>query len=364
MMDRNPTPETVSGFASLFQGGSMAQSLTGGGFYPMENPDGSFYTATGEAYLRAVEGHLKREGESIGVYPLMAVHDPEGALQGFTVWWGCVDWDDGPEESLVHARNVHEALAQIGITGWVERSRSKGFHLWVFFTEPLAARIVRDGLMGVCNVVGAPTKEVNPKQTSLVGKKIGNGMRLPYPALRTPGQHEMLNPKAIYSQIPLADAFVAEALQTRITGEQWAAAHALYKKNEPEPVRRASYSYTGSRLTGVAEAIRRNGPRTTSDKPHGDRSGTLFSLACHMIRQGYGDGDIAKELREADTDWGGKYAKRPDGGALLDTLLNSAHKKAWSNSEKFLRENQPSPKSESPTTPQQKGAGLHTERDA
>ena len=342
----------------------MAQSLTGGGFYPMENPDGSFYTATGEAYLRAVEGHLKREGESIGVYPLMAVHDPEGALQGFTVWWGCVDWDDGPEESLVHARNVHEALAQIGITGWVERSRSKGFHLWVFFTEPLAARIVRDGLMGVCNVVGAPTKEVNPKQTSLVGKKIGNGMRLPYPALRTPGQHEMLNPKALYSQIPLADSFVASALETRITAEQWAAAHVLYKKNEPEPVRRASYSYTGSRLTGVAEAIRRNGPRTTSDKPHGDRSGTLFSLACHMIRQGYGDGDIAKELREADTDWGGKYAKRPDGGALLDTLLNSAHKKAWSNSEKFLRENQPSPKSESPTTPQQKGAGLHTERDA
>ena len=114
----------------------------------------------------------------------------------------------------------------------------------------------------------------------------------------------------------------------------------------------------------MAAAIRRNGPRVTADKPHGDRSGTLFSLACHMIRQGYGDGDIAKELREADTDWGGKYANRPDGGALLDTLLNSAHKKAWSNSEKFLRENQPSPKSESPTTPQQKGAGLHTERDA
>ena len=138
----------------------------------------------------------------------------------------------------------------------------------------------------------------------------------------------------------------------------------LYKGNEPAPVRRASYSYTGSRLTGVAEAIRRNGPRITSDKPHGDRSGTLFSLACHMIRQGYRDGDIAKELREADDDWGGKYAKRPDGGALLDNLLNSAHKKAWSDSEKFLRKNQSAPQSESTPPAQQEGAGLHTERDA
>tara|TARA_R110000787_G_scaffold62483_2_gene141283 strand:- start:870 stop:1880 length:1011 start_codon:yes stop_codon:yes gene_type:complete len=335
-MDRTPTPDTVTGFASLFQGGSMAQSLTDGGFFPMENPDGTFYPATGDAYQNAVEGHLKREGESIGVYPLMAVHDPEGVLQGFTVWWGCVDWDEGREESLVHARNTHEVLAQIGITGWVERSRSKGFHLWVFFTEPLPARIVRDGLMGVCNVVGAPTKEVNPKQTSLVGKKIGNGMRLPYPALREPGQHEMLNPKALYSQIPLADSFVASALETRVTAHQWEAAHALYKKNEPEPVRRASYSYTGSRLTGLAAAIRRNGPRVTADKPHGDRSGTLFSLACNMIRQGYGDGDISKELRDADNDWGGKYAKRPDGGNLLDILLTAAHKEAWSGNEKFL----------------------------
>ena len=269
-MDRTPTPDTVTGFASLFQGGSMAQSLTDGGFFPMENPDGTFYPATGDAYQNAVEGHLKRDGESIGVYPLMAVHGQDGALEGFTVWWGCVDWDEGP------------------------------------------ARIVRDGLMGVCNVVGAPTKEVNPKQTSLVGKKIGNGMRLPYPALREPGQHEMLNPKALYSQIPLADSFVASALETRVTAHQWEAAHALYKKNEPEPVRRASYSYTGSRLTGLAAAIRRNGPRVTADKPHGDRSGTLFSLACNMIRQGYGDGDISKELRDA------------------------AHKEAWTSNEKFL----------------------------
>ena len=69
-----------------------------------------------------------------------------------------------------------------------------------------------------------------------------------------------------------------------------------------------------------------------------------------MIRQGYGDGDISKELRDADNDWGGKYAKRPDGNTLLDNLLNAAHKEAWSDSEKFLRENRSPTQSESPTT--------------
>ena len=78
-MDRNVSAETVAGFASLFQGGNMAQSLPEGGFYPMENPDGSFYPATGEAYQKAVEGHLRREGEGIGVYPLRALQGPEGA---------------------------------------------------------------------------------------------------------------------------------------------------------------------------------------------------------------------------------------------------------------------------------------------
>lgn len=330
----------------------MAKSLPEGGFYPMENPDGSFYPATGEAYRRAVEAHLTVEGEGIGVYPLIALHDPDGAIETFVTWWGCVDWDEGREESFIHAKNVYQVLDQINIKSWVERSRSKGFHLWVFFNEPLAARVVRDGLIGVCNIVDAPIKEVNPKQISLVGKKIGNGMRLPYPALREPTQHEMVNPKAIYSQMPTPALFVEEALETRVSAEDWESAVELFKQNEPPPVRRTSYSYTGRRLTGAAEAIRRNGPRRTSEKPHGDRSATMFSLACHMIRQGYGDGDIIAELKTADEDWGGKFAKRPDGNALLDKLLQSAHQKAWSHSEKFLRESKPSPQSEGSATPQ------------
>jgi len=319
--------EVAEGFASLFQGGSMAKSHPDGGFFPMERPDGSHYDASGEAFQRAIQAHLTSDGDGVGVYPLIALQDPSGVPQAFVVWWGCVDWDEGEDTSHIHAQNVHQVLTQLGITGWVERSRSKGYHLWVFFTEPVAARVAREGLIGVCDIVDAPTKEVNPKQVTLVGRKIGNGMRLPYPVDRQPTRNEMVDG---HSSITVAD-FVAEALETRITPENWEQAHDLYRRNEPAPVRRTSYSYTGRRLTGMAEAIRRTGPRQTPDKPHGDRSMTLFSLACAMIRQSYGDGDIINELKSADEDWGGKYAKRPDGKERLEGVLESAHREAWRN---------------------------------
>ena len=328
--DEYVTKEVVEGFASLFQGGYMAKSHTDGGFFPMERPDGTHYEATGEVFHRAVEAHLLTNGEGVGVYPLIAVEGLPGAPAACVGGGGCVGWGEGMQESYVHAKNVHQVLRQLGVTGWVERSRSKGFHLWVFFTEPMMARVVREGLIGACDIVDAPTKEVNPKQVTLVGKKVGNGVRLPYHADREPGQNEVVNPLASYSQIP-PHSFVAQALENRTDPAAWGAVHDLYKQNEPAPVKRTSYSYTGRRLTGMAEAIRRNGPQRTPDKPHGDRSTTLFSLACHMIRQGYRDGDIFTELKEADEDWGGKFAKRPDGDERLQNVLEAAHKEAWRN---------------------------------
>ena len=339
-MRRTMHAEVVAGFVTLFQGGKIARSTTEGWFGPWEKPDGSHYEASGEAFYRAVEAHLTEDGEGIGVYPLIAVEGLSGAPEAFVAWWGCVDWDEGEAESFTHARNVHQVLNQLEITSWVERSRSKGYHLWIFFTETVPARTIREGLIGACNVVDAPITEVNPKQLVLTGRRVGNGMRLPYPADRKGSQNEMVDPTVTYSQIP-PGSFVAAAMLKRVTPQQWEAAHALYKQSETKPVKRPSYSYTGRRLTGMAEAIRRTGPRTSKDKPHGDRSSTLFGLACAMIRQGYGDGDIFNELKDADEEWGGKFSKRPDGKERLHRMIESARKEAWKDREKFLRTHQP-----------------------
>ena len=86
-------------------------------------------------------------------------------------------------------------------------------------------------------------------------------------------------------------------------------------------------------MRGLAGAIRRNGPRITSKNPNGDRSGTLFSLACAMHKQGFGSGDIMTELESADRDWGGKFANRPDGRKRLWETVVRAQRAARGMSE-------------------------------
>jgi hypothetical protein len=170
-------------------------------------------------------------------------------------------------------------LRQVGVASHVERSRSKGYHLWVFFTEEMPAFDVRTGLMAACNVVGAPTKEVNPKQVELSDRGWGNGVRLPYGKNRPKGGHnEMTNPDATISMIPV-HAFTKAAMESLVTPEAWEAVTALYSPPEA---------------------------------PVGDELNV-----------------VAGELEGADRDWGGKYARRPDGRQRLWKMVLDAKKLAW-----------------------------------
>ena len=157
--------ETIKGFADLFRGGKVA--IDTGEFRPWTNHDGTFIEAQGEEYETKIADHLQAE-PAIGVYPLFAQDD------GLKVYWGCVDLDEGMQESYAHAKNIHQVLKQLDVQSWIERSRSKGFHLWVFFTQPMYARDVRTGLLAACDLVEAPTKEVNPKQVELSERGWGN----------------------------------------------------------------------------------------------------------------------------------------------------------------------------------------------
>lgn len=312
------TFEQIRDFALLFRGGRVAKD--DGDFRPWQTADGGYIPADGKDFLIVVEDHLK-DSPAIGVYPLVAQDD------GIKVWWGCVDFDEGMAESYIHAKNLREVLKQLGVTSWVERSRSKGFHVWVFFTEPILAVDVRVGLMAVCEIVEAPTKEVNPKQTEITDRGWGNGVRLPYGHNRKQGGYnEMDNTDYSFSMVPLR-TFLAEAIPTRVTPTAWEPVRALY--SPPEALPAFTYRktpYTGE-LDGLSGVIRRGGPRPEPEKPEGDRSGTLFALACAMARQGYAEDIIYKELKEADIDWGGKYNKRPDGDKRLAETVRNACKK-------------------------------------
>lgn len=299
--------ETATRFAELFQGGGIATD-TSEGFRPLEDAP-----SWGTEFTELCDKHLRVGGDAIGVYPLRK-HQFDGDTDtvSYGVRWGCVDFDDGEDVSRIHADNLELVLNRLGVKGWVERSRSKGYHVWVFFDTYMPARSIREGLIGACNIVDAPIKEVNPKQVELTGKGWGNGVRLPYPAGHPDDRNVVLSGGWVMN----ADSFATAALASRITAADWKPVRALYKPPEPPPPRKV-YQYGGGTLEGLAGAIRRGGPRSTKEKPQGDRSSTLFNLACAMVRQGYDNAAIMRELESADDEWGGKYASRRDGRQRL-----------------------------------------------
>jgi len=314
--------QTVADFALLFRGGKVAIDSPDDdrGFRPWQTDSGGFIPADGKDWINVVDNHLNT-GPSVGVYPLF-VHDDV-----HKVYWGCVDWDSGPEESWTHAKNVWEVLRQLGVRSWVEQSRSKGFHVWVFFQDAMPAVDVREGLLGACAVVEAPAKEVNPKQVELSERGWGNGMRLPYGRLRRPGGgQEMKDPSVTFSMMPVT-IFVPKALAHRTAAETWEAVRAIYSPPEAFPLPPVGDPPSGP-MKGLAGHVRRYGPRPTVDKPQGDRSATLFNLACAMTRQGYDQRAIIRELEDADTEWGGKYTDRPDGDRILWKMVTDAQAKA------------------------------------
>lgn len=61
------------------------------------------------------------------------------------------------------------------------RTKSGGAHLYVFFSEPVPAKIVKDRLLELAIVLGFPTSEVFPKQYEIRTKDdIGNWINMPY----------------------------------------------------------------------------------------------------------------------------------------------------------------------------------------
>lgn len=108
-----------------------------------------------------------------GVYPL----SPD-IMDGSGVFWGCVDVDTS---DLDAAQQVQGWLKHIGIPAYIERSKSKGFHVWVFFSEPIPANVVR-GLLWYA--VEDRSFEIFPKQPTIKksdgGYGFGSYVNLPF----------------------------------------------------------------------------------------------------------------------------------------------------------------------------------------
>lgn len=309
-------------FANLFRGRTDAYGHNEGRMVP--NAFGDTVEQTTQPHQWWIDRHLDGT-EPIGVYPLM----DDG-----NVWWGCTDLDNG-ESDLVHARNLATLLEAGGVNAWVERSRSKGFHVWTFASEPIPAMVMRHALLAAHQRLEIPAKEVNPKQTTMDGLKgYGNYVRLPYPgADNHNGFTESYRQCVIAGEERLRSATDTLTLMEFVTAA-WGqrspllAYEFLAGKYVPPPPR-ATVEIDTNHAAELDDLVSDMGldlrcAFTYGPKEGHDRSSSLARMA-HLAREdGLTASDAFMVMRDADRRWG-KFFDRPDGDDQLLKMIERAY---------------------------------------
>lgn len=259
-------------FRALFEGNDQAWGADHGESIKRE--------VTAQHWIDHLEGVTP-----LGIYPIR-----EGKVK-----WGCSDID---VDNIQLAKNLQLALSEVGIKGWIERSRSKGFHVWVFCTEWVLAKDMRHALLAAHQAADVPPTEVNPKQEELAPGQLGNYVRLPYGgALRAPSERQViLKP----DDTPMSlKQFLTEATQHRTTPAQIQAVASLYVKPKPPLVYPNKVKRPApEKLNKLGKHIFRYGPND------GDRSNTLAKLAHCCRESGLDTSECYAILVEADDNWG------------------------------------------------------------
>jgi hypothetical protein len=275
-------------------------------------------------YYGRIGAHLDGSTPT-GVYPM--VLDSE---IGWAVRWGCVDFDLGDEASWVHACNLHDTLGAFGIRSHRERSRSKGFHVWVFADSWVPAPTMRRALIGASTIAGSPISEVNPKSEGYFTKDedgtltpnasvLGNYVRLPYPGGWDETQRRVIVDD--YQRTISAEDFVADAYENRLAITDLDPLVALW-----EPPKKIAF--TASFDDEFADNVdTENLPKTDlmcktsyaawrfGPYEGNDRSSTLWKLTNSLAKDGYKPAEVLAFVIDGDRRWG-KFVARDDIGTL------------------------------------------------
>lgn len=282
---------TLTGFASLFYGREDA-------WFDSNQSQCRWERVS----LMHFHNHLWGEQE-IGTYPV---------LDSCTARWSCIDIDEDDYEA---ATSVQDVWSYFEVQSFIERSRSKGFHIWVFMSDWVSATLLRFAGLYVVHIAGLPSDtEVNPKQISVLGLKpprraphwirhgIGNTVRLPYSAQANPGRMAVLplsGPESPARGPMDVGSFVALATQRRAAqgallapAQRW---RAMESAREAE--RQATIDRIGTgRLSPTTQEAWRilNGERLVGS---GERDNQFYTIANMLRGQGV-DYSVAQGLVE------------------------------------------------------------------
>jgi hypothetical protein len=238
--------------------------------------------------LRLFLNHIAGRAE-IGTYPVLN----DGRCR-----WGCIDID---EPDWDKATDVWSVWHYYGITSWVEASRSKGYHVWVFASTWVPAATMRDAGQWVNRVAGSPSKEVNPKAPApwLTRKGLVNTVRLPYSGRAKPGRMTMLDAETgellpLPAWLPLAYGSLCPLSRLVGLAEQWRAAEVAQAPSEPlqGSTGRASGRARQQDAWQILNGYRQAGV--------GERDDQFYAIAnlCHGMGQPY---ELA--IRQVETAW-------------------------------------------------------------
>lgn len=321
-------------FAHLFEGSKKAFGTENGGSVP----------TTPEDWPELWLNHLYQRATPIGVYPMVenvTFSSPEGAEEpdqivfDWGVRWGCIDLDikregkrryDYETEEAAHdaATNLCAVLTQLDIDGWIEVTRSRGRHVWVFSKAFVRARTMRRALLVACEVAGVPPTEVNPKSETLAPGQRGNYVRLPYPAAdlwsrciidpegKTLGRKEFVA-AATDSAAP-SFVFHKASLLYKAPVERHLVAELVPVDDLPDEVRQ--------KMSGLLWTIYTDGPTEGLDL---DRSGWLYRLASMCATERLTPDEAALVVSLSDERHTQKYSERADGEKQIVRTVERAY---------------------------------------
>jgi len=142
-------------------------------FKGREDAFGTYSQESGDAFQikeavtnKVIEAHLLGDSP-LGIYPL---------IDGDMCWWGCIDVDSH-DFNLVKGI-VEKSKLQYELPCYIERSKSKGFHIWYFLEKPIPTykfRLVLEMILEEEEIKA----EIFPKQDNLNGLGYGNFVNLP-----------------------------------------------------------------------------------------------------------------------------------------------------------------------------------------
>ena len=299
--------------------------------------------------------HLTGENQ-IGIYPMvydpyLTTCGPDGYLHNELkeypnmqedLWmckWGAMDIDEGVD-SLIIARNAQTILKALDIESYVELSKSKGCHVWVFADEWTPAFTMRRAMMAALQLADATYDAVFPKQDSLP-RPPGNYVRLPYGAARPKGRQEILDERSFWDKTTFVNRVVKNLTPKHLLVD--AATH--YKAPvvaQPDLPPPRDYSkeplmrVDGSKLRGLPKQMYESGP-VSYYKGTGagrGRHGFLNRFARAMFEAGYSASDVVAWTKDLDSrlsSWyeeGPKFTGRNDCDRQIERLVSEAGSRA------------------------------------